>query len=355
MNAAIGRPEPQIEPCRLLPSDAARRRLAQRLTPQVEHERQFDQVLAASSLYGVDPRELRELYDYWQHDFELERQPLFRLPSFRLRAGNDSLRFVQVRSTQTGALPLLLLHGETGSLAEVATLAPELSEPASATTPFHVVCPALDDLPRNRAEAASACAELMRALGYSRYLVHGSEGGAAVALELAAETPDRVAGVHVTRVAAYPSEEAGELSSLSSAEKSQLAALSELYERLGAEAPESPLESLALSLSQLADTPATNAAAWRDPLLTGLSFRWSNGMTQTSAELAELCLAPSRASRAPLSVQSFPLDAPSLRRFVERQHRVAEWREHERGGACPALEQPRSLLDSLRQFAARLG
>jgi pimeloyl-ACP methyl ester carboxylesterase len=354
MNAAVGRPEPQIEPCRLLPSEAARRRLAQRLVPQVKHERQFDQVLAASELYGVDPRELSELYGYWQHDFELERQPLFRLPAFRLRAGNDSLRFVQVRSTQTGALPLLLLHGETGSLAEAATLAPDLSEPATGTAPFHVVCPALDDLPCTRAEAAHACTALMRALGYSRYLVHGSEAGAAVALELAAQAPDVVAGVHVTRVAAYPREEAGELSSLSSAEKSQLAVLSELYERLSAEAPETPLENLALALSQLADAPATNAA-WRDPLLTGLSFRWSNGMTQTPAELAELCLAQSRASRAPLSVQSFPLDAPSLRRFVERRHRVAEWHEHERGGACPALEQPQLLLGSLRQFAARLG
>lgn len=351
MNAAIRRPQSEIEPCRLLPSEAARRRLAQRLG----HERQFDEVLAASALYGVDPRELSELYGYWQHEFALEQQPLFHLPAFRLRAGNDSFRFIQLRSPRTEALPLLLLHGETGSLAEAATLAPELSEPTAGSTPFHVVCPALDDLPSRRAEAASACAELMRALGYSRYLVHGSEAGAAVALELAAQAPDSVAGVQVTRVAAYPSEQAGELSSLSSVEKSQLAVLSELFERLSVEAPETPLESLALVLSQLVDAPPANAAAWRDPLLTGLSFRWSNDPTLTSAERTTLCLAPSRPSRAPLSVQSFPLDAPSLRRFVERQHRVAEWREHERGGACPALEQPQLLLGSLRQFAARLG
>jgi pimeloyl-ACP methyl ester carboxylesterase len=350
MNAVIRRPESEIEPCRLLPSEAARRRLAQRLG----QERQFDEVLAASSLYGVDPRELSDLYGYWQHDFELEQQPLFRLPAFRLRARGDSFRFVHVRSARTGALPLLLLHGETGSLAEAATLAPALSEPADGT-PFHVVCPALDDLPSHRAEAAGACAELMRALGYSRYLVHGTEAGAAVALELAAQAPDHVVGAHVTRVAAYPSEQAGELGSLSSAEKSQLAALSELYERLSAEAPETPLESLALALSQLSDTPPADAAAWRDPLLTGLSFSWSNDTARASGERAELCLAASRASRAPISVQSFPLDAPSLRRFVEREHRVAEWREHEHGGACPALEQPQRLLVSLRQFAARLG
>lgn len=349
MNAAMRRPTPEIEPCRLVPSAAAQRRLARRLG----REHPFDEVLAVSALYGVDPRALAELYRYWQDELELEQQPLFRLPSFQLRQGNDTLRFVHVRSPSPAALPLLLLHGSTAALPEVAGLAPALAEPTPGAPAFHVVCPALDDAGGTRALLAERCHELMHSLGYSRYLVHGSDSGAAIALELAAREPDAVVGAHVTCVAAYP-HEASE-PALSQREKSQLAALTELYQRLEAELPENPLEELAFALSRLADSPEPpSRSSWRDTLLTGLSLSClDERASERRARYRELRLAPSRASRAPLSVHCFPLDGPSLRRFVEAEHRVAEWHEHERGGPCPALEQPELLVASLRQFGAR--
>jgi hypothetical protein len=176
-------------------------------------------------------------------------------------------------------------------------------------------------------------------------------------LELAAAESAAVVGVHVTSVAAYPDESSGALALLSRAEKSQLAALCELNERLASELPETPLEELAFALSQLLDSPEPPArAAWRDTLLTGLSLSWTSAhVTPRSALYRELRLAPSRGSCVPLCVHCFPLDAPSLRRFVEREHRVAEWYEHDRGGARPALEQPEQLVRSLRELATRLG
>jgi pimeloyl-ACP methyl ester carboxylesterase len=354
MNAAVLRRAPEIEPCRLLPSEAAQRRLASRL----RQHRQFDEVLAASALYGVDPNALAELYRYWQDDFELAPQPLFRLPSFRLYGESQTLDFVHVRARTPTALPLLLLHGYSGSAAELGSIAATLAAPVAEGAPaLHVVCPSLDARDTSRAQLAAVCAELMCSLGYSRYLVHGSDLGAGVALELAASEPAAVAGVQVTSVAAYPDEGSGALARLSRAEKSQLAALCELNERLGSELPETPLEELAFALSQLLDSPEPPVrAAWRDTLLTGLSLSWTSGdVTPRSALYRELRLAPSRGSRVPLSVHCFPLDAPSLRRFVEREHRVAEWHEHDRGGARPALEQPELLVRSLRELATRLG
>jgi hypothetical protein len=53
-------------------------------------------------------------------------------------------------------------------------------------------------------------------------------------------------------------------------------------------------------------------------------------------------------------MHAFPLDAPSLRRFAERQHHVVEWHEHERGGSLPGLEQPDLLVSSLRGFCQNL-
>lgn len=350
MNAAVRRPTPEIQPTRLTPSEAARQRLARHLG----REHRFGEVLAASALHGLDPRGLAELYDYWQHDFELEQQPLFRLPSFQLGQGDDALRFVHARAAAPAALPLLLLHGLTGSLAEVASLVPQLTSDRGVA--FHVVCPWLELVGASRAASAERCAELMRGLGYQRYLVHGSDSGAAVALELAAQAPQAVAGVQVTSVAAYPGELGLELATLNSAEKSQLAALDELAERLAVEPPETPLEELAFALARLADSDDEPlAAGWRDPLLTGLSLGWMRAdASQRHASCAGLRLAPSRETQVPLSVHCFPVDGPSLRRFVTARHRVAEWHVHERGGPYPALEQPELLIDSLRLFGARL-
>lgn len=349
MNAAVLRPASEIEPCRLAPSEAAQRRLARRLG----QAQGFDELVTASALYGVSPQLLGELYDYWQHDFRLEQQPLFGLPGFRLVSGNEALRFWHARSSSSEALPLLLLHGFSASLAEFANLATTLTES------FHVVCPALDDIDGGCATVAERCAGLMNRLGYERYLVHGSDSGSAVALALAARADAAVAGVHVTGICAYPSEAAGELAALSSREKSQLAALSELYERLQTELPESPLEALAFGLSQL-DEPCELGrsgalVATFDALLAGLSLAWSNDDAALRAErYRERCLAASPAACAPVFVAEFPLAPPTLRRLAETRQRVAEWHEHARGGPCPALEQPELLSESLRRFAQRL-
>jgi microsomal epoxide hydrolase len=198
----------------------------------------------------------------------------------------------------------------------------------------------------------------MHALGYERYLVHGSDSGSAIALAVSACAGAAVAGVHVTGLRAYPSEAAGELAALSSREKAQLAALSELYERLETELPETPLEALAFGLAQWdepSELAASHAATGYDALLAGLSLAWSNDDAALRAErYRERCLAPSPAARAPVLVTEFPLAPPSLRRLAEARHRVAEWQEHERGGPCPALEQPELLTVSLRSFAQRL-
>lgn len=348
MNAALLRSTSEIEPCRLALSEAAQRRLARRLG----HDDGFDELVTVSALYGVSPKVLGELYDYWRDDFRLEQQPLFALPGFRLMSGGETIRFWHVRSSDSAALPLLVLHGFSASLAEFVSLA------CAARESFHVVCPALDDIDGSCSSVAERCAELMRELGYTRYVVHGSDSGSAIALELAARAGAAVAGAHVTGVRAYPSEAAGELAALSSREKSQLAVLSELYERLQTELPETPLEGLAFALSQL-DEPSRDAADafanCYDALLTGLSLSWSNDeATLRAARYRERCLAVSPTARAPISVDEFPLAPPSLRRLAEARHRVAEWREHERGGCTPALERAEVLAESLRRFAAHL-
>jgi pimeloyl-ACP methyl ester carboxylesterase len=357
MNAEVRRLNAVLEPLRLELPDAALRRLRLRLGRALS----TGEALEVGLAYGVDPDELGRLVEYWRNDFELERQSLAEPRCFCLSsADDDELCFTHARSPEAWAMPLLLLHGYSGQLLEFRAIVPALCDPrAHGATPgvaFHVVCPSLPGFgwsapaPDLRA-MAERCALLMKQLGYSRYAVHGSDLGACVALELAALDAEHVVGVHVTSVPAYPDEDPFELSLLTGPEKSQLSELTWLRERLAFLLPESPVEALALAVSGLAE----DSSGWLQPLLTQLTLTWAVGTPHAANDVQRRQrFAAARPSTAPTAVHAFPCDAPSLRRFAERGHRVVEWHEHERGGAMPALEQPGLLLRSLREFFERL-
>ena len=360
MNADVHRAQTEIEPCRLAVPEAALRRLRLRLGRGAATGEAWDASLAYAAPFDL----VSELCDYFCHDFDLERLALFDLPTFTTRLDEDEWCFVHARSPETFAVPLLLLHGYSGSVAELAPLVRPLSNPrahaGNAHDAFHVVCPALPGfgLSEGAVDAraiAEGCAELMQRLGYLRYVVHGSDLGAQLALKLAEIDSAHVAGLHVTALPAYPSEDASDMASLTSQEKSQLARLSELRQELAFQLPESPIQALAFALAQLEEAPKPPPNAdWCDALLASLTLTWALGDPSACRNLyRDTRLAPAAATTVPLALHAFPLDAPSLRRFAERQHRVVEWTEHEHGGALPALERPAWLLDSLRNFFGR--
>ncbi len=360
MNAAIRRHPTEIEPCRLVVPEAALRRLRLRLGRGVA----TGEALDASLAYGAPLDLLYELLDYWLHDFRLDRQQVIDLPTFTTELDDGEWCFIHARSSEAFALPILLLHGYSGSLAELELVIEPLADPrihgASAGDAFHVVCPGLPGFglsegAPNAGTIAEGCAALMARLGYSRYVVHGSDLGANIALRLATLDGAHVAGLHVTALPSYPAENSSDLASLTRHEKSQLALLTELQEELSFQLPESPIARLAFALARLEhETQSSENAAWLRPLLTALTLSWSLGSASAQNELyCEHRLAPAAATSTPISVQSFPLDAPTLRRFAERQHRVVDWTEHAQGGPMPALEQPALLCESLRAFFRR--
>jgi len=340
MNADVRARSPDVEPLRLTLPHAALTRLRLHLAGSLASGAALEACLA----YGAPWSTLRELVRHFCDDFELERQALFRLPFFETEAGGQQLGFVHCRSNERSATPIILLHGYSAALAEFQNLIEPLSQA------FHVVCPPLLGFACPRA-AAAGCAELMQQLGYSRYAVHGSDLGATIALELGAARGPDVLALHVTSAPAYPS--VHELEALTSPEKSQLARASELHDELCFQLPESPIEELAFALSRFDDAELMPRESL-DTLLTGLALSWAMGAGEARAEHYRFHLREAPRCAAPLTVHAFPLATPSLRRFVQRRQRLVEWREHERGGCMPAIEQPELWLETLRSFGSNL-
>jgi pimeloyl-ACP methyl ester carboxylesterase len=115
-----------------------------------------------------------------------------------------------VRSPHADALPLIMTHGWPGSVIELLGSVGPLTHPAahggSAGDAFHLVLPSLPgygfsgepaEIGWNVGRIAHAWAELMRRLGYTRYVAQGGDVGASVTDAMGRQGPGGLAGIHM--------------------------------------------------------------------------------------------------------------------------------------------------------------
>jgi hypothetical protein len=359
MNAALDRFSVRITgPMRAELPELAWRRLRLSLRRARANGEAWD----ACIRYGAPVPAVERLLDYWcdELDCRAVEARLNALPLLSWRAGGDELAFIHARSSDAAALPLLWLHGASSSIAEGLRVAAGLTTAPGGGSAFHFVCPALPGrAPANAAaegalsSVASRCGDLMGALGYDRYVVHGAGLGARLAAELCRLDAPHVVALHVTSLDARPSPD--ELGALNSDEKSRLLGL-HVLDVSAHRRPPTPVEQLALAACQLADDERDTSLVELAPeLLWGLSYELLRGQSEFRQQLARHEAAPLvDRSEVPTCVCSFPLGRPSLRRFAERAQRVLAWSEQDYGGELAALEQPQVLLRSLRSFCAGL-
>jgi microsomal epoxide hydrolase len=146
---------------------------------------------------GADLGYVHELCDFWAESYEADRLPnlLNGFGNFR-RAG---IHFIHEPAGPE--LPLLLLHGWPGGPIEYRDVIPRLHEGG-----HPVAVPSLpgfawsDDPgePLNIAEMAALIRDLVEnGLGWDRYGIVGGDWGAPIAVRIAFDSPQRVAGLYV--------------------------------------------------------------------------------------------------------------------------------------------------------------
>jgi epoxide hydrolase len=344
---------------------------------------------------GADQSYVRELCEYWagSYDWRQHERNLNRIPGFRCLVDGVDLHFWHVRSSSSGALPLLLVHGWPGSIFEFRELIAPLTDPVAhgglASDAFDVVVPALPGFGFGGKPAhagwgptriARAFHRLMTdALGYDRYGVQGGDWGASVASQLGSAYPRQVAGIHLNFILAATQVSVDQLAGTSDADRAAIerrqafAATGSAYARAQGTVPRS------LALAQ-ADSPAGLAAwivdkfrAWsdcdgdveqvftKDQLLTNLMFYWAPNSVASAARIylesradAEF-LRPKRVG-VPTGVAMFPREIlPARRSWAEGLYDIRRWTDMPRGGHFAAMEQPELLLADVRAFFRDLG
>ena len=167
--------------------------------------------LAADRSQGVQLGALQELARYWQDEYDFGRiaARLNALPQFVSEIDGVDVHFIHVKSSHENALPLIMTHGWPGSVIEMIDSVGPLTDPTahggSAEDAFHLVLPSLPgyglsgeplEIGWDLGRTARAWAELMRRLGYSRYVAQGGDVGAGVTDTMGRQAPEGLIGIH---------------------------------------------------------------------------------------------------------------------------------------------------------------
>ena len=161
---------------------------------------------------GVQLATMQELARYWATDYDWRRceARLNALPQFVTGIDGVDVHFVHVRSPHPDALPLIMTHGWPGSVVELLETVGPLTDPTAhggrAEDAFDLVLPSLPgygfsgeptELGWDVGRVGRAWAELMRRLGYSRYVAQGGDVGAGVTDAMGRQAPEGLLGIHV--------------------------------------------------------------------------------------------------------------------------------------------------------------
>src|SRR5437762_562473 len=173
--------------------------------------------LVADRSQGVQLATLQELARYWAEDYDFGRieARLNALPQFTTEIDGVEIHFIHVRSKHEDAMPLIMTHGWPGSVIELLDTVGPLTDPTAhggdAEDAFHLVLPSipgygLSGEPRERGwdegHIGVAWAELMRRLGYTRYVAQGGDVGAFVTDAMGRQAPEALLGIHLNVLAA---------------------------------------------------------------------------------------------------------------------------------------------------------
>ena len=376
----IGVPEEQL--------DDLRRRIEATRWPTKE--------LVDDRSQGVQLATMQELARYWTTEYDWRRceARLNALPQFTTEIDGTEIHFIHVRSPHEDAMPLIMTHGWPGSVVELLETVGPLTDPTAhggdAEDAFHLVLPSMPgygfspepkELGWNSVRIATAWAEVMKRLGYDRYVAQGGDVGAAVTDLMGRLGLEGLVSIHTNLLVAAIAI-GDQLPAETEQERAAHAARKEFAESgfgyflematrpqtIGYAMLDSPIAMAAWMLDHDTDSYYTIAGAFvddrptgnltRDHILDNVTLYWLTGTGASAArnywedQLARAAAAsqPPPPVSVPAGFTTFPGEIwASPRSWAEAAFPgIAYFNEAERGGHFAAWEEPELFSTEVR-------
>jgi pimeloyl-ACP methyl ester carboxylesterase len=347
---------------------------------------------------GVQLAAIQNLARYWttEYDWRQCEARLNALPQFKTGIDGVDVHFIHVRSAHENALPLIMTHGWPGSVVELLETIGPLTDPAahggSAEDAFHLVLPSIPgygfsaepaELGWGPIRIGQAWAELMRRLGYTRYVAQGGDVGSQVTDAMGRLSLEGLIGIHTNLLTpALGDAEALSESPPSTAERAALDALAEFHatgagyfveqatrpETIGYALLDSPVALAGWMLDHDTDAYYKISRAFtggqpsggltRDHILDNITLYWLTGTGASAArsyweEGQENARAAGQAPTPvsiPVGFTTFPGEIwRTPRSWVEKAYpNVIYFNEVDKGGHFAAWEEPELFSEEIR-------
>jgi pimeloyl-ACP methyl ester carboxylesterase len=191
----------------------------QDLRARIKATRFPEKETVADQSQGTPLATVQDLARYWasEYDWRKVEAKLKALPHFITEIDGLDIHFLHVRSKHEDALPLLVTHGWPGSIIEQLKIIEPLTDPtahgASASDAFHLVIPSMPGYgfsgkPTEKGwgpeRIARAWGELMKRLGYTKYVAQGGDWGAIITDFMGVQEPEGLIGIHTNMAGVVP-------------------------------------------------------------------------------------------------------------------------------------------------------
>jgi pimeloyl-ACP methyl ester carboxylesterase len=352
-----------------------------------------DQETVDDGSQGPQLAKFQEVIRYWGTDYDWRKVEtrLNALPMFITEIDGVGIHFIHMKSRHANALPLIITHGWPGSIIEQLKVIEPLTNPTAhggrPEDAFDVVIPSMPgygfsgkpkDKGWNPDRIAHAWAELMKRLGYTRYVAQGGDWGSPVSSAMARQAPAGLLGIHINLPATVPPEVAAVLAAggpapagLSEKERAAFNALDTFFKKYRAYGAIMGTRPQAIGYA-LADSPV-GLAAWiydynngeparlldRDDVLDDVTLYWLTNTATSAARLywetAGQSVVLSTAQKTseislPVAITVFPEEvyrAPET--WARRAYRnLIYFNEVDKGGHFAAWEEPELFSAELR-------
>jgi pimeloyl-ACP methyl ester carboxylesterase len=363
------------------------------LRQRIDATRWPDKETVADRSQGTQLAKLQDLVRYWStgYDWRKVEAKLNALPQFVTTIDGLDIHFIHVRSRHSNALPVIITHGWPGSVTEQLKVIGPLTDPTAhgghPRDAFDVVIPSMPGFgfsgkPTgtgwNPDRIARAWAELMKRLGYTRYVAQGGDWGTPVSSSMARQSAAGLLGIHINLPATVPPEIAAVLATggpapagLAGKERAAFDALDTFYKKRRAYGAMMGTRPQVIGQA-LTDSPAGLAAFMydyndgeaerllgKDDFLDNVTLYWLTNTATSSAriywETAGQSIVLAAAQRTseislPVAITVFPGEvyrAPES--WARRAYRnLTYFNEVGKGGHFAAWEEPEIFAAELR-------
>jgi len=330
---------------------------------------------------------LQDLAAYWRdgYDWRACEAKLNGIGQFVTEIDGLDIHFLHVRSPHDGALPLIMTHGWPGSVVEFLRVVDPLTDPVAhggkAEDAFHVVAPSLPGYGLSARPSATgwgieriadAWAELMRRLGYGRWVAQGGDWGAFVTNMIGSQEPEGCIGIHINMpIAPRPKAARENPTEMDKRTIERIQFYNQWdsgYAKQQSTRPQSLGYGLVDSPIGLAGWIYEKLHVWsdnggdacavlgRDAVLDNIMLYWLTGTGASAARLYWESFGGGNDSKIalPAGASTFPKDImPVPRSWMEQRFtNMVYWNELDRGGHFAAWEQPEVFVEELKKCFA---